>query len=91
MRPGGGSGWFYDHEDRCPWPTKSMEVAEAWLDHLIQDNDLTPEEIEEVGAEIRAAGLHERADEEELLMLLDHRRADDFTRLLDQLCTLFFG
>ena len=89
--PGGGSGYFYDHGDQCPWPTKSMEVAEAWLYHLIRDNDLTPEEIGMVGAEIRAAGLRERADAGELAMLLEHQRVNEFAELLDRLGTLFFG
>lgn len=62
-----------------------MEVAEAWLHLLIQEHDLTPKEIEMAGAEVRAAGLREKASAEELAMLLEYRRSAEFAKLLGQL------
>jgi hypothetical protein len=67
-----------------------METAKELLRFLTEDNDLTPEEVETVMAEIRAAGLREGADAKELMMLLEQRQANDFAKLLDQLSAFFF-
>jgi hypothetical protein len=62
-----------------------MEVAELWLHLLIQEHDLTPQEIEMAGAEIRAAGLRKKASAEELAILFEYRHSAEFAALLDQL------
>lgn len=57
--------------ERCPVPTMSVEAGKALLDSVAKTDKLTPAEVEEVCAEFKAAGLPEKMDSDELMMLID--------------------
>jgi hypothetical protein len=82
----GPHGYFYDSKaGKCPFPNASIESAEKNLTYLTEERGLTPEEVEAVRAQIKAAGLPEKMSDDERDMFAS------LTAMQEQLADLLNG
>ena len=66
----GPHGYFHiETAGQCPWPTMSMEAAEAMLPSLALDYALTADEVVALREEVEDAELPEKMGDEEIAAL----------------------